>query len=96
MAWYDRLLDALLSIKGADSKFISGLKDLKKAVDGTAKALDVSDRALQDGWLSASDEDLEQMHVFAAKLASFAGRVERKSENDWIASALTDAAPNHR
>lgn len=84
MAWYDTLLDPLLALKSPDSKFIAALKDLKKAVDGTAKAVGLADTALREGWLAAADEDLEKMHVFARKLASFAGATERKSENDWI------------
>jgi len=84
MAWYDPLLDRLLSLTDADSGFVSAIQHLKTAIDGAGGSICLTDVALRRGWLSARDPDLERLHALAYKLASCADATGRKTQLDWV------------
>ena len=84
MAWYDALFDRLLADSHPDAAFVSAIADLKQGLDGVHGAIGTINTPLGDGWLSASDDRIEQLHLLARKLASSLGVTGRKSEIDWI------------
>ena len=83
MAWYDALFDRLLT-RSPDTTFVCAIQDLKQSLDGIHVTIGTIDTPLGDGWLSASDDRIEQLHLLARKLASSLGVTDRKSEIDWI------------
>jgi hypothetical protein len=83
MAWYDTLFDRLLT-HSPDATFVSAIDDLKQGLDGIHSTIGTIDTPLGDGWLSASDDRIEQLHLLARKLAGSLGATDRKSEIDWI------------
>jgi hypothetical protein len=94
MAWYDEHFDRLLSTRDDDGKLVSTIRDLKRSLDAVAAALGVADTPLQEAWLCARDERLEQLHLFARQLARRAGATERQSELDWILNGGRTAFDN--
>ena len=87
MAWYDPLLDRLLSLTDADSGFVSAIQHLKTALEGGGESVGLTDVPLRQGWLSARDPALEQLHVLVNKLAGSVLATGRKTELDWIAES---------
>jgi len=84
MAWYDAFFDRLLTHGAHEATFRSAMDDLKRALDGVHGTIGTIDTPLGDGWLSASDERIEQLHRLARKLAGSVGATDRRSEIDWI------------
>src|SRR5262249_444870 len=60
------------------------IEGLKQGLDGIQGTIGTTDTPLGDGWLSASDDRIEQLHQLARKLAGSVGVADRKSEIDWI------------
>ena len=84
MAWYDVFFDRLNTHGAHEATFRSAMDDLKRALDGVHGTIGAIDTPLGNGWLSASDERIEQLHLLARKLAASVGVTDRESEIDWI------------
>src|SRR5262249_50741257 len=60
------------------------IEDLKQGLDGIHRTIGTIDAPLGNGWLSASDDRIEQLHLLARKLAGCFCTTERKSVVDWV------------
>src|SRR4029453_7372858 len=72
MTWYESVLEPVLSIQGADRRFISALENVKRAVDGVARSLAGTRHTSNDPGVQTRGDGLRRMQVFIRSLARFA------------------------
>jgi hypothetical protein len=84
MAWYDAFFDRLLTSSHPDTAFVSAIEGLRQGFHGIQGTIGITEIPVGNGWLSASDDRIEQLHLLARKLAGFVGATDRKSKSDWI------------
>jgi len=69
MTWYESLLAPVLSMAGADGRFIRALENVKKAVDGLARALAAARPILHAPSPQTRRDGLGRMQAFTHTLA---------------------------
>jgi len=71
MMWYEALLEPVLSIEGADRRFLCALESVKKAVDGLARTLAVTATTSDRAEIHAQGDGLRRIQTFTRTLVRF-------------------------
>lgn len=93
MAWYESLLEPVLSIKSADRRFICALEHLKRAIGGLARARGVTGCASGARWPHARNDHLGRVQAFTHTLALFTHTMALEGETGWIGDTGREAGP---